>query len=123
MSSNSPLGCNKSNKIPFNENSPYNPYMNYGKSKMLMEKYLNRKINQGIDITIIRSPWFYGENMPKRQIFFYKMIKKGIVPVIGSGKNLRSKANINKAKKLLNYKPIVNFDTGLKNYIKSITQD
>lgn len=94
MSSNSPIGCNKSSEDPFDETSSYNPYMGYGKSKMLMEEYLNKKINQGIDITIIRSPWFYGENMPSRQIFFYKMIKKGIVPVIGSGNNLRSKANI-----------------------------
>ena len=56
-------------------------------------KYLNKKINHGIDITIIRSPWFYGDTA-KRQIFFYQMIKKGIVPVIGNGRNLRSKANI-----------------------------
>lgn len=94
MSSNSPIGCNRSQEEPFDETSSYNPYMGYGKSKMLMEEYLNKKINQGIDITIIRSPWFYGDNMPKRQIFFYQMIKKGIVPVIGNGKNLRSKANI-----------------------------
>ncbi len=94
MSSNSPLGCNKSNKIPFNENSPYNPYMNYGKSKMLMERYLKNKINLGFDITIIRSPWFYGDYMPERQYSFYNMIKNGKVPIIGNGKNLRSKANI-----------------------------
>ena len=93
MSSNSPIGCNKSKEEPFDEKSSYNPYMGYGKSKMLMEKYLNKKINQGIDITIIRSPWFYGDNMPKRQIFLSND-KKGIVPVIGNGRNLRSKANI-----------------------------
>ena len=56
ISSNSPIGCNKSNEDLFDEKSKYNPYMNYGKSKMLMEKFLISKINQGIDITIIRPP-------------------------------------------------------------------
>tara|TARA_B110000027_G_scaffold61624_1_gene66202 strand:- start:8562 stop:9611 length:1050 start_codon:yes stop_codon:yes gene_type:complete len=94
MSSNSPIGCNKDKFSPFNEESKYNPYMHYGKSKMMMEKYLIEKINKGVDITIIRSPWFYGDNMPKRQLIFYKMIQNGYVPVIGNGENLRSKAHI-----------------------------
>mgnify|MGYP000156107118 CR=1 FL=1 len=94
ISSNSPIGCNKNNKNLFDEKSKYNPYMNYGKSKMLMEKFLISKINQGIDITILRPPWFYGDNMPKRQITFYKMIMNGTVPVVGSGNNLRSKAHV-----------------------------
>ena len=94
MSSNSPMGCNKDKFTPFNEKSNYNPYMNYGKSKMLMEKYLLNKISDGVDITIVRSPWFYGDNMPKRQVQFYKMIQNGYVPVIGNGSNLRSKAHI-----------------------------
>jgi nucleoside-diphosphate-sugar epimerase len=94
ISSNSPIGCNKSNDYLFDENSPYNPYMNYGKSKKLMETFLLEKISEGIDITIIRSPWFYGENMPSRQIVFYKMVKEGKFPIIGSGRNLRSKANV-----------------------------
>lgn len=94
MSSNSPIGCNSSGSEPFDEFSSYNPYMNYGKSKMKMEQYLINKMNDGINITIIRSPWFYGNNMPERQYSFYKMIRKGIVPVIGNGENLRSKANV-----------------------------
>ena len=96
VSSNSPLGCNISNKMSdiFDENSAYNPYMGYGKSKMLMEKYLLQEISSGLNITILRPPWFYGNFMPKRQITFYKMIKNGIVPVIGNGKNLRSKVNV-----------------------------
>lgn len=94
ISSNSPIGCNKTNKDLFDQNSVYNPYMNYGKSKMLMEEYLNKKINEGIDITIIRSPWFHGPFMPDRQISFYRMIKNGIVPIIGNGENVRSMANV-----------------------------
>lgn len=94
ISSNSPLGCNPSNSHVFNEKSKYNPYMNYGKSKMLMEKFLIRKMNEGLDITIIRPPWFYGENMPKRQVLFYNMLISGKFPIIGNGNNIRSMANV-----------------------------
>ena len=37
MSSNSPIGCNPKSDHLFDEQSPYNPYMNYGRSKMLKE--------------------------------------------------------------------------------------
>lgn len=94
ISSNSPLGYNPNNRHLFNENSPYNPYMNYGKSKELMEKYLLKKIKQDINITILRPPWFYGENMPERQMIFYKMVISGKFPIIGNGLNIRSLANV-----------------------------
>lgn len=96
ISSNSPIGCNKDNQQEniFDENSPYDPYMNYGKSKMKMEEMLRDYINQGIDITIIRPPWFYGKGMPARQIEFYKMIIGGRFPFVGSGNNIRSIVNI-----------------------------
>tara|TARA_B100001093_G_scaffold518980_1_gene605855 strand:- start:223 stop:1266 length:1044 start_codon:yes stop_codon:yes gene_type:complete len=94
VSSNSPVGCNKTNDYLFTEKSPYNPYMNYGNSKKLMEEFLLKKIKKGVDITIIRPPWFYGENMPQRQLTFYKMVKNGRFPIIGDGTNIRSKANV-----------------------------
>lgn len=96
ISSNSPIGCNKNNQKEnfFNETSAYNPYMNYGKSKMQMEEMLADYINQGIDITILRPPWFYGKGMPARQLEFYKMIIAGRFPFIGSGNNIRSIVNI-----------------------------
>lgn len=94
ISSNSPIGCNKNPNEIFDEESAYNPYMNYGKSKMLMEKYLLEKIQQGVDITILRTPWFYGVGMPERQLQFYRMIRDGKVPIVGNGKNVRSKVNV-----------------------------
>jgi nucleoside-diphosphate-sugar epimerase len=94
ISSNSPIGCNPNNKHLFTEKSIYNPYMNYGKSKEMMEKFLLKKIHNGIDITILRPPWFYGENMPDRQNLFYKMVISGRFPIIGNGKNIRSLANV-----------------------------
>ena len=94
ISSNSPTGCNVNNKHTFSEKSSYNPYMNYGKSKELMEKYLLQKIHEGNNITIIRPPWFYGENMPARQKLFYEMVVSGKFPIIGNGLNVRSLANV-----------------------------
>jgi nucleoside-diphosphate-sugar epimerase len=95
VSSNSPIGCNTSPDKLFDENSPFNPYMNYGRSKMLMEKAimaLQPKLN--IDIVRIRAPWFYGPFQPDRQSLFFKMIKNGKGPIVGDGNNMRSMAYI-----------------------------
>ena len=42
ISSNSPIGCNPSPDHFFTEDSPYNPYMHYGKSKKKMEKFIHQ---------------------------------------------------------------------------------
>lgn len=92
MSSNSPIGCNPHPDHKFTEESPYNPYMGYGRSKMLMEKALRAEIAVGssTEIVIVRAPWFYGPNQPPRQTLFFKMIKNGEFPIVGSGQNRRS---------------------------------
>ena len=96
MSSNSPIGCNKSNKDEdiFTEDSPFNPYVKYGESKFLAEKFAQNFIahNQSPKISIIRAPWFYGPNQPARQTLFFTMIKDGKFPIVGSGENKRSMA-------------------------------
>ncbi len=92
MSSNSPNGYTKNNKKLFTENTPYFPYMGYGKSKMQMEQNLIdlSKQQKNTNFTIIRAPWFYGPDQPKRQSEFFSMIKNGRFPVIGTGENIRS---------------------------------
>lgn len=91
VSSNSPAGTNKKRNILLKENDSYNPYKNYGKSKMLAETYVNKMFREKrIDTTIIRPCWFYGPNQPLRQTTFFKMIKKGNPIIFGSGENLRS---------------------------------
>lgn len=93
ISSNSPCGCNPTNSMSdiFNEESNYNPYMGYGKSKMLMEKAIIQKFGKSnLNYTIIRAPWFYGPHQPKRQKLFFEMIRKGKGPIVGDGQNLRS---------------------------------
>lgn len=91
VSSNSPFGTNKTTKELFNESSPYNPYMGYGKSKMEMEKVIKSFQEKGnLETVIIRAPWFYGPNQPPRQSLFFQMVKNGKAPIVGSGNNLRS---------------------------------
>ena len=88
VSSNSPCGCNAGNDQLFDEESPYNPYLSYGRSKMRMEQEL--RAQNEIPWTIIRAPWFYGPRQPARQTLFFSMIKNGKGPVVGGGENLRS---------------------------------
>ncbi|WP_439366060.1 NAD-dependent epimerase/dehydratase family protein [Bradyrhizobium sp. DASA03005] len=92
ISSNSPVGCNPHPDHRFTEESPYNPYMAYGRSKMLMEKALRTEITAGspMEIVIVRAPWFYGPGQPSRQTLFFRMIKDGKFPIVGSGRNRRS---------------------------------
>jgi len=93
VSSNSPCGCNPHPDHLFDEYSPYHPYMNYGYSKMLMEIAVQKCQRRGdIETVIIRAPWFYGPNQPPRQSLFFKMVRDGKVPIVGSGNNLRSMA-------------------------------
>lgn len=93
VSSNSPCGCNPHPDHLFDELSPYNPYMKYGHSKMLMEMAVKERVNErGLDAVIIRPPWFYGPHQPARQTLFFQMIRDGKAPIVGGGGNLRSMA-------------------------------
>lgn len=94
MSSNSPLGTNPHPEHRFDENSPYHPYMGYGKSKWQMELLFKQAMNSSTQITLIRAPWFYGPGQPARQTVFFKMIKEGKFPIVGNGQNKRSMAYI-----------------------------
>jgi nucleoside-diphosphate-sugar epimerase len=92
VSSNSPIGTNRSPNEVFDENAPYRPYMHYGRSKMLAEQAV--KAAADLETVIIRPPWFYGPNQPARQTTFFTMIKTGKVPLVGNGQNRRSMAYV-----------------------------
>jgi nucleoside-diphosphate-sugar epimerase len=95
VSSNSPMGVNPYPGHLFDESSPYLPYMNYGRSKMQMELKVKEIASDGrIEAVLVRAPWFYGPGQPRRQTVFFSMIREGKVPIVGSGKNLRSMAYI-----------------------------
>jgi nucleoside-diphosphate-sugar epimerase len=93
VSSNSPIGVSRDPQTVFTEDSPYDPYMNYGRSKVAMEQAI-AELNEGgkIDVVVIRPPWFYGVNQPPRQTEFFRMIRDGKAPIVGSGLNRRSMA-------------------------------
>lgn len=91
VSSNSPVGCNPTNDYLFDEDSPYNPYMGYGKSKMMMEKVVKDFQSRGaLETVTIRAPWFYGPFQPLRQSLFFQMVRDGKAPIVGNGNNMRS---------------------------------
>jgi nucleoside-diphosphate-sugar epimerase len=95
VSSNSPIGCNSAPDQLFDEDSPYNPYMGYGRSKQKAEDVVNAAHRAGaIETAIIRPPWFYGPNQPPRQTLFFRMIREGRFPIVGSGENRRSMAYV-----------------------------
>ena len=95
VSSNSPAGCNPHSDHLFDEHSPYHPYMNYGRSKMMMEQAVLESEQKGaVETVILRAPWFYGPDQPARQTLFFSMIRAGKAPVVGSGNNLRSMAYV-----------------------------
>ena len=95
VSSNSPCGCNPRPDHLFDEDSPYHPYMNYGRSKMLMEQAVKARQQAGrIETVLVRAPWFYGPFQPPRQSLFFQMIRDGKAPIVGSGNNRRSMAYI-----------------------------
>ncbi len=95
VSSNSPCGCNPHPDHLFDEKSPYNPYMNYGRSKMLMELAVKEYYQaEKIETVVVRPPWFYGPNQPPRQTLFFQMIRDGKGPIVGDGNNLRSMAYV-----------------------------
>jgi nucleoside-diphosphate-sugar epimerase len=91
VSSNSPIGCNPAPEHRFTEKSPYNPYQGYGRSKMEMElRARDYAAELGIELVIIRPPWFYGPFQPPRQTLFFSMVRSGKAPLLGEGFNQRS---------------------------------
>ena len=91
ISSNSPAGVNPHKDHRFDESTPYNPYMAYGRSKMQLEVMLSEASRKGeIETVILRPCWFYGPGQPARQSLFFTMIKNGGAPIVGSGEGMRS---------------------------------
>ncbi len=93
VSSNSPFGANPTPDDRFTEDSPYNPYLAYGQSKMEAEQLVQRSYDRGdLATVIIRAPWFYGPFQPARQTRFFSTVRRGMFPIPGPGTNRRSLA-------------------------------
>lgn len=91
VSSNSPFGANASPTDRFTEDSPFEPYMGYGASKLEAEQIVTRGHDRGdVDAVIVRAPWFYGPYQPARQSQWFRAVRKGRFPLVGDGTQQRS---------------------------------
>ena len=90
VSSNSPFGTNPHPGDVFRNDEPYDPYLGYGRSKMLAELRLLDEVANGLDAVIVRPPWFYGPHQPARQTTFFTMVRTGRFPIVGDGRQRRS---------------------------------
>ena len=88
VSSNSPFGINPHREEVFRHDEPYRPYLGYGVSKMRAELAVQEAT--GVETTVVRPPWFYGEWQPVRQTTFFSMCRTGRFPVMGDGGMRRS---------------------------------
>jgi nucleoside-diphosphate-sugar epimerase len=91
VSSNSPFGTNRSSEDRFDEDSPFAPYMAYGRSKLEAEQLVQRSYDRGdLATVIVRPPWFYGLFQPERQTQFFAAVRRGRFPLVGPGTQRRS---------------------------------
>ncbi len=90
VSSNSAFGTNPHPTDVFRADEPFNPYLGYGRSKMLAEIAVAEQAERGLNAVIVRPPWFYGPYQPPRQTTFFKLVRTGKFPVIGDGSQRRS---------------------------------
>lgn len=91
ISSNSPFGANERPTDRFDETSPPNPYLGYGRSKLEAEEIVLRAAERGdVDAVILRPPWFYGPWAPDRQAQFLRTVRTGRFPLVGDGTQQRS---------------------------------
>ena len=91
VSSNSPFGTNVSPRDRFTEDTPFNPYLGYGASKLEAEQLVQRSFEHSdLETVIVRPPWFYGPYQPARQTQFLSAIRRGRFPLVGDGRQQRS---------------------------------
>src|SRR5205814_1966393 len=91
VSSNSPFGANATSADRFDEDSPFAPYMAYGRAKLEAEQLVQRSYGRGdLATVIVRPPWFYGPFQPERQTQFLSAVRRGRFPLVGPGTQRRS---------------------------------
>jgi nucleoside-diphosphate-sugar epimerase len=91
ISSNSPFGANRSSNDCFDEDSPFAPYMAYGRSKAEAEQLVQRSYDRGdLATVVLRPPWFYGPFQPDRQTRFLSAVRRGRFPLVAPGTQRRS---------------------------------
>jgi len=113
VSSNSPFGTNPSRADTFRNDEPYHPYLGYGTSKMHAEQRVLEAVDRGLDVVMVRPPWFYGPHQPARQTTFFTLVRTGRFPVLGDGGQRRSMAYIDNLVQGIVRAELVSTDPGL----------
>lgn len=90
VSSNSPFGVNPTRTDVFRHDEPYQPYLGYGRSKMVAEERVRAAHGPDLETVVVRPPWFYGPWQPLRQTTFFRLIRTGRFPLVGDGSQRRS---------------------------------
>ena len=90
VSSNSPFGTNADVADTFGHDEPFHPYFGYGRSKMDAELRVQDAVDRGLNVVMVRPPWFYGPHQPARQTTFFTLVRTGRFPVLGGGHQRRS---------------------------------
>jgi nucleoside-diphosphate-sugar epimerase len=90
VSSNSPFGTNADVADTFGNHEPFHPYFGYGRSKMDAEIRVQAAAARGMNVVMVRPPWFYGPHQPARQSTFFTMVRTGRFPMLGGGHQRRS---------------------------------
>ena len=90
VSSNSPFGTNADVADTFGHDEPFHPYFGYGRSKMDAELRVQDAVDRGLNVVMVRPPWFYGPHQAARQTTFFTLVRTGRFPVLGGGHQRRS---------------------------------
>lgn len=75
-----------SNGTPIDELTPMKPVSWYGESKKQMEEMIYKVASPDLSVTILRPPAVYGPR-EDQILTLFKMMNKGIAPVVGDGEN------------------------------------
>lgn len=95
ISSNTVTGPNPRPGHLFDELSPRNPRLPYGRSKALMEDLVNETFAAGrLQTVILRPCRFYGPGQHAARTRLYRLIRTGRVPLVGRGEALWSMSYI-----------------------------
>ena len=85
----------KKNAVIYNELSPEEPIDSYGRAKLKAENILRQgMLDSGVKIAILQPPGVFGERGLGSLGKIIAFTEKGLVPVLGSGKNRQSLAYV-----------------------------
>ena len=92
LSSNAAAGRSEDGHLLSESENP-KPLSHYGKSKLQAEQFV-LSLKDKIHVAVLRPCMFYGPPVPGRHVDFFRRVKFGTVPVVGSGNYPRSMIHV-----------------------------